>query len=337
MRMTVSVLNQYEIKNEVFLPYLELVLTPKVVQQLFEKHLRQYQFIQLLAIRVTRYKPGRRCLIEYDVAVETQARAENVTLIGKVRARGLDNYGYQLLKALWNAGFDDYSGDLISVPQPVGVIPELQMWLQRKVPGTVATHLLTQPKVATQIAIAAHKLHQTKITPRRSHTMTAELQILRDRLPRVAQLYPQWQQRLERLLTACARVGETMPQPVMCGIHRDFYPDQVLVDNARIYLLDLDLYCTGDPALDIGNFIAHITEQSLRTLGNPDALLECETAISAQFMQLNPAVSYEAIQLYKMLTLVRHIYISTQIPERQAFTEALLDLCEQRYLGVRSE
>jgi len=30
------------------------------------------------------------------------------------------------------------------------------------------------------------------------------------------------------------------------------------------------------------------------------------------------------------LTLARHVYLSTQFPERIPFTEALLDLCEQR-------
>ena len=34
-------------------------------------------------------------------------------------------------------------------------------------------------------------------------------------------------------------------------IHRDFYPDQVLVDGARVYLLDLDLYSLGEPPLDV--------------------------------------------------------------------------------------
>jgi len=36
------------------------------------------------------------------------------------------------------------------------------------------------------------------------------------------------------------------------------------------------------------------------------------------------------VRSYTTLTLVRHIYISTQIAERRPFTEALLELCEQR-------
>jgi thiamine kinase-like enzyme len=67
-------------------------------------------------------------------------------------------------------------------------------------------------------------------------------------------------------------------------IHRDFYPDQILVDRDRLWLVDLDLCCQGDPALDIGNFIAHITEQSLRQTGDPSAM-EQEAALREAFIQ----------------------------------------------------
>lgn len=51
---------------------------------------------------------------------------------------------YELQKSLWQKGFADDSADGISVPQPVGIIPEWQMWLQRKVQGAIATQFLTQ-------------------------------------------------------------------------------------------------------------------------------------------------------------------------------------------------
>jgi hypothetical protein len=34
--------------------------------------------------------------------------------------------------------------------------------------------------------------------------------------------------------------------------------------------------------------------------------------------------------MYKTLTLVRHIFISKQLEDRRAFTEGLLELCEER-------
>jgi hypothetical protein len=65
-------------------------------------------------------------------------------------------------------------------------------------------------------------------------------------------------------------------------------------------------------------------------LGSPDALAEKEAALEKHFVKLSGTVTRAAVRSYTTLTLVRHIYISTQIAERRPFTEALLELCEQR-------
>ena len=317
------------------MPFVAGAIDPLRVQQLFLQCLPQdYTKVNLCAIRVIRHKPGRRCLIEYDLEIENpDASSQVITLIGKVRAKGTDISSYQLQQSLWNAGFSDDSEDGISVPEPIGVVPEFQMWLQRKVPGEIATHLLAKPSgitLAKRIAEASHKLHQAGIPPKRSHTMADELRILHERLPMVAQLYPHLQKRLERVLEACENLGAATPEPQLRGIHRDFYPDQVIVDGNRLYLLDLDLYCEGNPSLDIGNFIGHITEQSLRTLGSPDAFADREVALEKRFVELSGEATRAAVHSYTTLTLVRHIYISTQFAERRPFTETLLELCEQR-------
>ena len=227
----------------------------------------------LRTIRVTRYKPGRRCVIEYELEVDRpDAAPEIVTLIGKVRRLRSGKSGYRLLSALWDAGFGADSADGITVAEPIGVVPEFRMWLQRKVQGQVATDLLAAPggeDLVRRIAEAAHKLHRAGVPAKRRHTMADEVRILHERLPSVARSEPRWAVRIERLLDACDRLGAGTPKPEPCGIHRDFYADQVIVAGPRLCLIDFDLYCEGDPALDIGNFLGHIREQSLRSLGDP--------------------------------------------------------------------
>ncbi len=306
------------------MPFLSAAIDPIQVQEYFGRYLAIAQNFRLQKVQVIRHKPGRRCLIEYELINDS---GEVITLIGKVRAKGTD------------FGFADDSADGISVPEPVGIIPEWQMWLQRRVEGAIATPFLTQNNnilLANRIAEAAHKLHQTNIPPRRSHTMSDELRILHERIPLVMEQYPQWRERLERILEASDNLGEKTPEAKCCGIHRDFYPDQVIINNSRLYLLDLDLYCEGNPALDIGNFIGHIQEYSLRTFGNSQALRDWENAFTERFIQLKSDKFRAAIEAYTTLTLVRHIHISTQFPERRSFTEALLKLCEQRFKKIHN-
>ena len=126
-------------------------------------------------------RPGRSC--------------EEITLLGKIRVRGADDRTYRVQRRLWRAGLGPDSVDGVRVPEPLGVVPELDMWLQRKVPGQVATRLLLDPggaRLAIRIAEAIHGLHRTRIPVRRHHTMADELDTLRDRLRRVATSRPRW-------------------------------------------------------------------------------------------------------------------------------------------------
>lgn len=320
------------------LPSLKLALSPKEVKAGFKRGLPRLAtekgIVHPRAIRVVRHKPGRRCVIEYDIKVERdRVRSNRLTLIGKVRARRYGNEAYRLLDAIWRAGFQDDCPDGVSVPEPIGVIPEFQMWLQRKVPGQPAcSRLIESDGVATarRIAEAIHKLHRAAVPTERSHTLADELSILHERLPLVAQMKADWFKRIERVLKACDELGAAVPPPRSCGIHRDFYSAQVMVDGSRLYLLDFDLYCRGDPALDVGNFGGHLIEQSLRTFGHPDGLADREQALEERFIELSGEDTRMAIRAYTTLTLVRHIYLSTQVPGRSHFTEALLELCEQR-------
>jgi hypothetical protein len=291
--------------------------------------------VQVRGVRVVRHKAGRRCLIDYDVWVQRAGGVpEAMPLLGKVSARALDERSYRTQKHLWRNGFDSGSSDGISVAEPVGKLPELRMWLQRRVGGQPAWPSAAgtaQRALVRRIADAVHKLHRTQARPNRAHGVTDELSILRERLGALARLRPSLASRIDRVLTGCARVAETLLPRATCGIHRDFYPDQLLVDDDRVYLLDLDLYCAGDPALDYGNYIGHLMEHSLRLTGRPDAYAEAQAELEDRFAAAWSARDGRtAVRGYATLTLVRHIDISTRIADRQPFTELILESCETR-------
>jgi hypothetical protein len=343
--MKIRVSDPFEAAKDPELPTLALALDPVQARQELKRGLPRLsgdRVLRLKAIRVKRYKPGRRCVVEYKVEVQTSKRLVKAVVIGKLRARRFGAESLRLLERLWESGFDSESADGISVPEPLGLISRFQMWFQRKVPGELATERLASGEgiaLSRRIAEAAHKMHKVEIPTERRHTIQDELNILGECLQKVGGLRPEWANRLSRLMASCGRLGASLPEPRLCGIHRDFYPAQVIVgpgqlstnsQPSRIHLIDFDLYCLGDPALDIGNFIGHMTEWSLRKLDNPEAFAAQEEALEERFVELEGEPCRTAISAYKTLTLARHIYLSTQFPERQAFTPRLLELCEQR-------
>jgi aminoglycoside phosphotransferase (APT) family kinase protein len=288
---------------------------------------------------VIRYKPARRCVIEYDLeTTESRSPARAITLVGKVRARGVDRRSYELLQSLWRGQFGPACPDQISVPEPVGVVADFRMTLQRKVTGVTAGEALLASDgavLAIRIADAAAKIHRAGLPAHRRRTMDDELCILRDRLAAVAAEQPHHATRLTRLLAGCVEVGAALADQAPAGIHRDFYHDQVIVDGPRLYVLDFDLYSEGDPALDIGNFAGHLTELSLRMLGDPAALADRERALEDRYVEHSGERTRHAIRVYAALSLARHIFLSTQFPERRGLTGALIELAEQRLARLR--
>ncbi|PSR16938.1 aminoglycoside phosphotransferase, partial [filamentous cyanobacterium CCP3] len=165
---------------------------------------------RVVTATLVRHKSGRRALIEYHLDTATGP----TTLLGKIRAKGTDRASYQIQQNLWQTGWAAHSRDRLCVPEPLGLLPDWHMVLQRKVPGTPATQLLPTPAgipLAQRIAELADKLHRTPVSTAKTHTLADELSILRDRLPLVVEQHPQWSVRIDRILDACDRLAAHFP------------------------------------------------------------------------------------------------------------------------------
>jgi hypothetical protein len=285
--------------------------------------------------RLLRHKPGRRALVEYRVSGHD---GHTETLLGKVRAKGVDRRTFELQSALFSSSFAEESDDGLSVPEPLALVPELNMWLQRSVPGAPLTNLLSSsaaPELCARAASLVHKLHTFGPQPNRVHTITDELGILRERLSLASREQPSLAREFQSVLAGCEHLANAL-MTTGAAIHRDFYPDQVLVSRQRMYLLDLDLYCIGDPALDGGNFIAHLLEHSLRYFGSAQASDASASAFRSHFLSLNPGISYDAVESWATLSLARHVQLSTQFPSRRHLTRDLLAIVRDRLRSVHN-
>jgi hypothetical protein len=296
---------------------------------------------RLLAIHILAYKPGRRCVIEYRFEMTSpQGVLVEKTVLGKIRTKRFGNSGYRQLRALWESGFNDQSSDGISVPEPLGTVPRLQMWLQQKVVGSTATVLLDASdgaELSGRIAEAVQKLHTSALATDRRHTMHDELRILERCLGDTAKAHPHAASSIAGLIDAAGRVGSMLPSPAWCPSHRDFYADQVLVSGDRLFLIDFDLFCEADPGLDVGNFLGHVTEHAIRVHGTADALAGFERALEDRFVARAGEGIRPAVRVYAALTLARHVYLCTRSAERAPFMPALLAQARERLDRIAAE
>lgn len=286
--------------------------------------------IELESVRVLRHKPGRRCLIEY--AGRSRSTGERIELLGKIDAKSRQQRYFDRQRLLWNSGFHADSADGISVARPWGTVKNWQMWLQQKVPGEIGWHSLKRPTataVARRVAQGLAKLHRLRLPLERLHQINDELEILKLRLPIAAGRLPSFRARIERLLNECTLLAQSASPARSCPIHRDFYPDQFVTSDDKIVLLDFDLLCLGDPAIDVGNLLAHLMEHSLRCCGRTNEYAGFAEALIHEYRLQMPHVSRYAIELHTLLSLARHIWLCTELPGRQDTSVHVLEACEQ--------
>lgn len=296
---------------------------------------------QLAEIRILRHRPGRRCVILYSFEGNAIGdRGGQVRFVGKIRSKGVNRRSDGVARALRARGFSETGAFGFTVCDPLGVVTELDMTVQRFYSGPCMTELVSKGTATTErfakLGIALAELHTDGVLTDRRHTVGNELAILEERLPRVAVKAPILAEQIQRLLESARPVAEALVSRPVCPIHRDFYPDQVIAGSADLVLLDLDLYTMGDPALDVGNFVAHVREQGLRELGDVRAFRDAENAFVESYLATSSKTFLDDVEKWTHLSLLRHVDISWRIEQRRPTLGAVIASCEHsaKALGV---
>jgi aminoglycoside phosphotransferase (APT) family kinase protein len=284
--------------------------------------------LSLTETRLIREKPGRRALVSYEL----QGPDGPMPLLGKLRAKGLDRHTLELQQALWNGGFDADAADGIAVPEPIGAVPALDLWLQRRVPGEPAAAFLqpdADPTPLGRVGAALGKLHRCGPPARRRWTLADEMAVLHRRLGETAANAPSLAADAAAILDACGAIAAGLTSSRAGPIHRDFHQDQALVDDNRVWLVDLDLYAEGDPKLDAGNFIAHVMEASIRLHGAVDALSPHAESFRSAWTASRAEYDVADLEAWMTLALARLFTIAAERPERRHAAAAIAAVCHE--------
>lgn len=119
-------------------------------------------------------------------------------------------------------------------------------------------------------------------------------------------------------------------------VHRDFYHDQAIWDSAACRLVDLDLVAVGDPALDVGNFIAHLMELSWRSgIDARLAATSIERFAAAYMQRAKGSISHDAVSRYTTLSLARLVAIASRRDDRRQHVPVLLERLEDHVSWMR--
>jgi streptomycin 6-kinase len=122
-------------------------------------------------------------------------------------------------------------------------------------------------------------------------------------------------------------------------LHGDFYAAQVLLAQQRVVLLDLDSMVRGDPALDVGNFIAHLILENLRGALSARRVATATESLVTGYRRYNPSCPPDRISLYTGAGLLKRGLKPFRSRQREwpAQTEALLDRLERLLVNKTGE
>lgn len=293
-----------------------------------------HQLKQVTAIKALKYKPGRRCVLAYqlDCFDRQTSQPSQIEVIGKVFRDERGSRLFALQEALWRDGFGANAADMIFVPRPLAYVPKMRMLLQEKAPGKTLNELALRSPILSQVARCAeglaklHNSHAFSAAPAversvendsrpalQPYSLEDELRNLDSYTEDLRQSRPVSYADLVVLREGLFAWADALPPlGAAVPIHRDFYYSQLLFDGPRLTLIDFDLVALGDPAIDVANFIAHLHFlgldhfDSLHALdAEADRFLEvyarCQKVDESFLQRLS---FYQAATFYRLLNVV---------------------------------
>ena len=118
----------------------------------------------------------------------------------------------------------------------------------------------------------------------------------------LAMLLPDQQVRIRQLSEELIKLLQRIDYPNVV-IHGDFYARQVLTNDKGICLLDTDELRLGDPATDLGNFIAHLEYDRLNGNINTSMMHGIVDALLESYRRHNNVVNDDQLAMHTAFAL----------------------------------
>lgn len=208
-----------------------------------------------LRARVLRYKPGKRCVIEYVNPGAPDG------WVGKVYRGGLGLPIFRRWRALYEA-----LAPSPPLPEPLGFDAEISLLLVTRVAGAAlgaakGPGRLEGFRRAGEILARLHALGPIRELPDR--TLGEESRRLRAVAEKIASAAPPFEAKARALADSVAGGLASLP-PRRTACHGEWDAGQLLYSESGAWMFDLDNVRNAHPALDLGSFLASLNRPPRR-------------------------------------------------------------------------
>lgn len=245
------------------IPSLRTLCDKNHMLQLLSKQFRGLKTLEIIPLA---HVASMRATLLYRISTEDNKMIEWIakTNMSKAPERVYANYW-----ALWHA-----SKESLSIPKPAGFMLNPSATFQDKVSGTRLGALVDSPHFSAWITLLAEmiaKFHQLNIPIRGTRDLAQEERNFHRWKDLLIQIRPDLKARLQTLGDKILE-GFSRTFAISCPIHADFHHTNVLAEEKKITLIDMDEVAYGDPCVDVGRLLSSLRLPSLRVFGSFDGL-----------------------------------------------------------------
>jgi len=253
------------------LPSLARVVEPEAMASLLSQDGSEAERLCWLPkVEVLAYRLHGRCVLRY--IMEAPDGGAPTEVIGKVHKPGKIVQVVQTQSILQPQA----AAYGLIIPKPLRMVEEWGFFLMERVPGTVMGPLVKQARAPEQLkkeamglaAAALASLHRLRCENQNVQSLQTLLKRLRKRAARLPLVIPLLAQQVEALLQQIAQLGARSTATACTFLHGGFAPDQLLMDKGQVGVVDFDATGLGDPAIDVGHFMAGLHNKAVRRASN---------------------------------------------------------------------
>jgi aminoglycoside phosphotransferase (APT) family kinase protein len=264
-----------------------------------------------------------RCTV--DITLQTTTGKHEV--IGKVYAKDRSDV-YRAMKQISQSGFGPE--EEFSIPQPFAFVPQLNLLLQEKVHGPLATEIFltgSDGERATTAERSARWLaHFHAYGPLSGPAFFLTSNLMEGWVDRLGGPYGRLASKARLLFRRLQNTAMALRPTEMCACHGGYWHKQIIFTETRTITFDWDNHCISDPCRDVARFIIELKRLALKSYGSIKAL---DTTIDVFFKSYSSTSRFEVttnLPLYKAAVCLKraksHLRSAGSGPEH---AEAMLD------------
>jgi aminoglycoside phosphotransferase (APT) family kinase protein len=289
------------------IPTLQAVLDPRELGRHLGRVLpAQWGRVQDIRISVFQ-RHGGRCTVDISLQTTTGKRE----LIGKVYSEDRSDV-YRAMKQISQSGFGPEAE--FSIPQPLAFIPELQLVLQEKVEGPLATEVFLNG-TESERARAAERCARWLAHFHAQASLSAPVFLLRHELmeywvsrlaeragPQAEKLMEKATLLFKRLEIAAANHDGVEMRPC----HGSYCHYQIIFTETRTVTLDWDRFCVTHPSHDVARFIIILQQLALDSQGSLRALDGASEVFYKTYTGISRFEVAKHLPVYKAAHCLKH-------------------------------